>query len=70
MRVTLGCEDQKSAEAAMRDVAVAPKLAALKDLLAQCGVTGGDGAEDESGDGGGHSAVGGKMGRMMSQVTK
>ena len=50
IRITLGCEDQKSAEAAMRDVAVAPKLAALKDLLAQCGVTGGgDGAEDESG---------------------
>jgi len=36
----------------MRDVAVAPKLAALKDLLMQCGVIGGvegDRAEEESG---------------------
>lgn len=48
VRLTLGCEDQKSAEAAMRDVAVAPKLLALKDLLAQCGVTS-DGAEEETG---------------------
>ena len=36
----------------MRDVAVAPKLAALKDLLMQCGVIGVEGdsrTEDESG---------------------
>ena len=42
MRETLGCEDLRSAETAMRDVAVAPKLAALRDLLAQCGIIGGD----------------------------
>lgn len=31
-----------AAEAAMRDVAIAPKLQALKDLLAQCGIISSD----------------------------
>jgi hypothetical protein len=51
VREALGCEDLKAAEAAMRDVAVAPKLAALKELLAQCGVIGrGEGDDAAAGE--------------------
>ncbi len=40
VREALGCEDARGVEAALRDVSVAPKLAALRDLLVQCGVIG------------------------------
>ncbi|GAX73980.1 hypothetical protein CEUSTIGMA_g1430.t1 [Chlamydomonas eustigma] len=46
VKETLGCEDQKSAESAMSALSVAPKLAALRDLLAQCGVISSQGGED------------------------
>lgn len=48
---TLGLTDASEVAAALKDVEVAPKLAALRDLLAQCGVISMQGAEDASASG-------------------